>query len=301
MTENPRDRTQRASGSSVNDKRSTEVDMPDRCNCLQSDTSRNLEAVRTPLDAGREAAVLAAELGRAYQREIAFYREQMNLTPEEADLRALGLDQMAGAANPSLERIRDSPPEYLHWSDLARLGEHSPEELVAVWEDMKAVARHELDSGHLVAKSLEWDGTPWDRARFLAIRENLREPGSQPRGTESVLIDMAAEAVTTWLELSEQLHMLLSTDGQLKRSDLDRGGRWSPSRQVIREEIERTEKRVEQAHKRVLRSIKMLADTRRTASTLFVGHAGQVNVGQQQVNVASPAAATPSDDGDLSK
>lgn len=255
----------------------------------------------TPDKASSEIGSLAAELGRAYYKQVAFYRAQLQLSPEEAELRTLGLGTMVGAEVSEFHRVRKLPPDQVSWFDLNRLGNHDPDELIHVWEEIKSKARDELSSGHRTAKALEWDGTPWDRARFLAIRENLREPGSQPRGTESVLIDMAAEAVTTWLELSEQLHMLLSTDGQLKRSDLDRGGRWSPSRQVIREEIERTEKRVEQAHKRVLRSIKMLADTRRTASTLFVGHAGQVNVGQQQVNVASPAAATPSDDGDLSK
>lgn len=255
----------------------------------------------TSAKASSEIGSLAAELGRAYSRQVAFYRDLLRLTPEEAGLKALGLDHMTGAAVSELHRIRELPPDQVSWFDLNRLGNHDPDECIRVWEELKSKARDELDSGHRTAKALEWDGTPWDRVRFLAIRNSLLEPGSPPGGAESVLIDMAAEAVTTWLELTEQLHMLLSTDGQLKKSDLDREGRWSPSHQVIREEIERTEHRVEQAHKRVLRSIKMLIDVRRLAPTVIVGHAAQVNVGQQQVNVAPPSEDPPPVDRDLSK
>jgi hypothetical protein len=208
---------------------------------------------------------------------------------------------MAGATNLGPASIRECPPEHLHWSDLTRLGNSDPDELMVVWEELKGQARDELDSGHRTAKALEWEGTPWDRVRFLAIRNSFLEPESRPGGVESILVDMTAAAVSTWLELSEQLNMLLSTDGQLKRGDLAREGRWSPSRQVINEEIERTERRVEQAHKRVLRSLKMLTDIRRVAPTLIVGHAAQVNVGQQQVNVAPPPDVQGPVDGDLPK
>lgn len=44
----------------------------------------------------------------------------------------------------------------------------------------------------------------------------------------------------------------------------------------------------EWAHLRMLRTVKTLTDLRR-AGPVYVGHAGQVNVGQQQVNIARPA------------
>ena len=47
---------------------------------------------------------------------------------------------------------------------------------------------------------------------------------------------------------------------------------------------------VEQAHARFLRTVKMLHEVRKYAPPVYIGHAGQINVGHQQVNVSTPAA-----------
>ncbi len=50
--------------------------------------------------------------------------------------------------------------------------------------------------------------------------------------------------------------------------------------------MEQTARMAERAHLRMLRTVKALTDLRRAGQAVYVSHAGQVNVGQQQVNVA---------------
>jgi hypothetical protein len=48
----------------------------------------------------------------------------------------------------------------------------------------------------------------------------------------------------------------------------------------------------ERAHQRFLKTIKLLHELQRSAPMLYVGQAGQINVGRQQVNVAGTATVT---------
>jgi hypothetical protein len=184
-------------------------------------------------------------------------------------------------------RIHVMPPEHVTWPELVRLAERDPEAMLEVWEDQKAAAREELASGHRAAQALDWQRHPYARARFLAIRESFRAHTPPQSGIEAALIDAAAEAYGDYLELSEQVHRMLSAEAEIQRDDLEREGRWYPPHITTADAIERTERRAERAHQRFLRTVKTLNELQRLAPTLYVAHAGQVNVGQQQVNVAA--------------
>ena len=67
-------------------------------------------------------------------------------------------------------------------------------------ERVKTAARDELASGHRTGDALEWQGGPWDRARFLAIRDSFRGDTPPRDGIEAALIDSAAEAFSDYLE-----------------------------------------------------------------------------------------------------
>jgi hypothetical protein len=252
--------------------------------------------------AGRdETGVLATELARAYRRMATFYHEQLNLSGAEADSRARGTDYTDEEAAADLTRIRERPPEEVSWFDLERLVERDPETMGTVWAEIKAAARKELASGHRTAQALAWDGRPWQRARFLAIRSSFRDVSPPQTGIEAGLIDMAAEAFSAWLELSEQYQMLAGTEAELERSSLERNGRWKPPHQITTEHTERVEHMAERAHLRFLKTVKMLTELRRLAPSVYVGHAGQINVGQQQVNVVERRPETQAQPQDLSK
>ena len=232
---------------------------------------------------------------------VTFYRDQLHLSGPEADARARGRDSTDEEAAADLARIRERRPDEVSWYDLERLVERDPEAMVAVWKEVKAAARQELASGHRAAQSLDWDGDPWARARFLAIRASLRNDTPPASGIEVALVDMATEAYSVWLEESEHAHMLSSGEVARERLELERDGGFSPPRLMMAEAIEQAAGRAERAHKRFLQTVKSLTDLQRLAPSVYVGHVGQFNVGQQQVNVASSSREMKSDAEDLSK
>jgi len=236
-----------------------------------------------------ETGALASELARAYRRMAAFYRNQLELTGPEADRRARGADYTPEEADADLARIRESPPDQVSWYDLERVLERDPEAMAALWRDLKATAREELASGHRTAQALDWDGRPWERARFLAIRDSFRADYRPRPGIEAAMVDMAAEAFGTWLQLSERYQRLAGTDAELEETTLDRNGKWRKPHYTSVEHEDRIEQAAERAHARMLRTVKALSDLRRVGSLVYVSGAGQVNVGQQQVNVTPPA------------
>ena len=244
-----------------------------------------------PAEDRNEAGSLATELASAYKQMATFYRDQLHLTPVDADRATRGLDQTPEQALEDLVRIRERAPDQVTWFDLQRLVNRDRDELVAIWSHLRAEARQELASGHRTAHALAWRGGPWQRAQYLAIRDSFRHEMPPRSGIEAGLVDMAAGAFADYLGWSEHLHMQVSSEVASERDSLERHGSWSPARLSTAEAIEHLAKMAERAHKRFLSTIKLLHDLQRTSATIYVGAAAQINVGQQQVNVASPARA----------
>lgn len=80
------------------------------------------------------------------------------------------------------------------------------------------------------AQALDWEGGPWQRARFLAIRDGFRAETPPRAGIESALLDVAAEAFGDYLEWTEHLHMQATSEVKLEQHDLDTHGEWRPAR-----------------------------------------------------------------------
>jgi hypothetical protein len=245
--------------------------------------------IDTPMPAisgdASEVDSLAGQLARAYRQMAAFYRDQLQLSGPEADLRARGLDATPEEAAADVGRIRERPPDQIGWFDLNRLAERDPGAAIDAWKRVRAAARDELASGHRTAQALEWQGHPWSRARYLAVRDSFRASTPPQSGIEAALLDTAAEAFSDYLEWSEHLHMQASTEADTERNRLERDGNWSPPRLGMADAIDQSSRMAERAHARFLRTVKALHEVRRLAATIYVGHAGQVNVGGQQVNV----------------
>jgi len=246
--------------------------------------NQNLQPTTVPVDE-RETGSLAVELAHAYDRMVTFYRDQMQMSAADADAHARGADDTPDEAAADLARIRDRPPDQVSWFDLERMVERDPEAMTDFWRGLRAEARDELASGHRTARALDWDGHPWDRARFLAIRDNFRAEYEPRPGIESALVDLAAEAFGDYLAWSEQLHMQAATEVNLERHDLQRHGAWKPQRIASAEAMEHSARMADRAHARFLRTLKALGDLRRTGP-VHIREARQVNLGTQQVIVA---------------
>ncbi|MEJ7839461.1 MAG: hypothetical protein WKF81_11635 [Thermomicrobiales bacterium] len=255
------------------------------------DPIKDVSSERNPLPASEHGS-LSRELAAAYHTMIGFYRDQLHLTDHDAEVRTRGLDLTPTEADEQRERIWDQPADQTSWFDLQRLIERDPEAMVAVWAAIKAAAADELASGFRTAQALEWRGRPWQRARFLAIRDSFRADTPPQTGIQSALLDTAAAAFSDYLEWSEQLSVLTSSEVESERSRLSRDGFLTPPRLSMAEAIEQAAKAVDQAHARFLRTVKMLHELQRTTPSFFIGQAAQVNVGGQQVNVTDPQSVT---------
>jgi hypothetical protein len=158
----------------------------------------------------------------------------------------------------------------------------------AAWARIKEAARAELGSGHRAARALEWDGRPWDRARFLAVRDAFRADWRPRGGIEDALIDTLAQSYTAYLVWTARLHVQAVAEGKTEDTQLKREGFWEPPRLSTAQAAERSAAMAERAHRMFLRTLRALQDLRRLPP-VAIAAAGQVNIGAQQVNVAVPA------------
>jgi hypothetical protein len=231
-----------------------------------------------------EIAPLAAELAGTYHRMVTFYRDQLEMSGPEADARARGTDDSPEEAAAELARLRDRPPSQAGWFELTRVLNRDPDAFAELWQGLKAAARNELESGYRAARALDWDGGPWERARFLAIRDSFRADYQPRPGIEAALVDLAAEAFGDYLAWSASLHRQASTEAEMERDDLERRGKWRPQRIFSAEAMAQSARMAEQAHGRFLRTVATL-DSRRRTGPVSIGQAGQVNVAHQQVTI----------------
>jgi hypothetical protein len=207
----------------------------------------------------QEARMLARELAAAYEQRVLYLKLHEGLSHQEAE---------AKAAEPRdsfrLVLARTKVPEKLSWDDLAYLNLWDGDNAIARWRDIKQAAREALREGDVAGTALERHGSgPWERAQFLAIREELANGWGARNGMERQLLDAAA------LALASYLHWL----GRLSECD---GG---PGSQEAADMAERF-------HRMYLRTLRTLGSLRRVPMAVVVQNAGQVNVGSQQVNVA---------------
>ena len=237
-----------------------------------------------PVDADERGELsLAREMTAAYKEYVSFYREQMGKSVEEA---------FALAADPAndafLDLLRKQPPNQLSWLSLNALAERDPALAGQEWRRLVDMARDEIASGHRAAKAVEgFAHRPWDRARFLALRESLAREWGPGNGVEWMLVDMLAQAYTLYEVAMRHSMLLTTTEAELDRGNVRERERWKPKRNMPDDIIERAKADVDRYHRVVVRVQRALRDQRRYGPVI-VQHAGQVNVGQQQVNVVRP-------------
>jgi hypothetical protein len=230
------------------------------------------------VDAG-DVQALAREMATAYKRAVAAYREQLQLSAEEAHARAVEPPQ------PAWRSMISSQPELARWGDLSALTERAPEAAAALWQHLTERARDELASGQRAATAVGFDARPWDRARFLAVRDALLDEHPGAAGASLLLIDTAAQAYTLYLEVIDSFYTRTHTETMLEQAQIRSRQRSSQSVPGA-DTIQRAADMAEQWHRVFLRAIRQLQDMRR-APALVVQNHGQVNIGQEQTNLAT--------------
>jgi hypothetical protein len=239
-------------------------------------------AVADAHPAPSEAGVLAEELVAGFARLVESYRNAYAVSQPEAV-------QLATQPNPGYEdKILHGPPDQATWEGLHCLTQRDPSMAERRWEEVKQAAVEELQTGHRAGRVTEgFDSRCWDRAQFLAVREELVAAWRPRNGMERQLVDQLAmlqTALFRWERILVCRTMLASSE--ILRADQGKE-KYEPPRVKDHEATEQAGHMVERFHRLFLRTVRALQDLRRQAPPVVVRRAGQVNIGQQQVNVAA--------------
>lgn len=240
-----------------------------------NDAPKPLPAPQAPLTSC-EASPLAARLTNALAGSGHYYRQKTGA--EEAPAPAL------------------PPPHQLSWHQLATLADADGNAGIEAWETVKEAARAELTSGHRAAAAIETrDSTPMDRARFLAVREELAAEWQPRGGVEWTLLDQMAQAHTLYLYWTHEFTMRTQTEAardlkeQITRHSKERHGdwhygEWVPQRVTEREAVGDASAHMDRWHRIFIRTLRQLRDLRRYS--VVIQNAEQVNIGEKQINIA---------------
>jgi hypothetical protein len=203
---------------------------------------------------------------------------------------------------PAGQAVLERPPEHVTWWDVQRALETDAAQGQALWQRVKEEARRELRVGVRQGKSLERrvNSTPYERAEYLVILESLIASLEPRDGLEMLLVQQMASAHEQhlrWQTVAAHRIEEESWQGERDRrralermrpADRERYQSeegWLPPRQTDAEAIEQAVLLADRYQRSFLRMVKAFRDNRRTFGSLVVA-GGQVNIGEQQVNVA---------------
>jgi hypothetical protein len=142
------------------------------------------ESAPAAAPAGADADVLARELSAAF-----IDRLWKSRNAKDGQIGLLETEELANDG--ILRAIRDKSPDAVTFHDIEALSRTMPEEALQLWEEVKAAARSDLANGWHAARGV---GTAaWDRASFLAIRDQLRQLFPPRTGVEAMLLDEMAQ------------------------------------------------------------------------------------------------------------
>jgi hypothetical protein len=213
---------------------------------------------------------------------MAFWQEHFGDSYEQALAKLNGPLDLAHR-----KRILDCPPEQVTWLDLHTLADQDPDAAAQRWEEIKTAALQELRSGHRAASTVEATSVgPWDRARFLAIREEFGRDWRPRNGIERMLIDVMAQAHTAYLFWQERLTLYSALEPSSDNPSAGDKGTWNPPRVTESHAMDQAAAMADRFHRMFVRSLRALRDLRRYSPAVVVQNARQVNVGEKQVNVA---------------
>jgi hypothetical protein len=244
----------------------------------------------TPDDAADETSSLARDLARGYVDFVETYRTAWGISPADADTQLRHAQRADGPDRTAME-----PPDQVSWWGLSSLIERDPEAGYHLWQRVKLEAQKELASGHRAARAIEHDSRPWERAQFLALRAAFREEWQPRGGVEAALIDAMAQAYTEYLTWLERLDVQATSESSLEDHHLKERGYYLTPRVTTAQAMEQSAAMVDRFHRMFVRSLRALRDLRRYNSNVIVQQAGQVNVGSQQVNVATSRSDHPAE------
>ena len=272
-------------------------------------TKRGAEIVRVadPAPAADPAAEIGADLHRTLARytdwAVKAYRESLDhiekkqagyVPPGERDDLAALRENLRGAID-ALARVGTERSPFLDdraaadvsWHDITDELARDRAAGMALWGAVKQAAADELAMGRTGAEAVEpYHHDPWRRAQYVALRAALAD-GLQPRNRlEWLLLDGMAQAWTMHLRWLGKHAKTESLDAHRVEQDARNRGEWQPPRLGEAEAVDRAAMMADRFQRQFLRLMKTYRDGRKLLSSVTMLD-GQLNVAQQQVNLAN--------------
>jgi hypothetical protein len=219
----------------------------------------------------QEPRQLARELVQSFEEELQKYRRVKERDPERPDPSQPPPDWL-------LEGIRSKPPEDVSFFDLERLARVDPAQAEAKWQQVKDAARSELAGGQHAARAMEFmGGSAWERACFLALREQLHSAWPPRSAGEALLLDEMAQCELLrrhWIGVvSMRSREPLTLLAQERRRERDASRRQSAAEATLE-----AMKMVERLQRLYQNAMRALLNLRRGKPLLIVRQAAQVNL-----------------------
>jgi len=229
----------------------------------------------------RSSSSFAREMADEYKGFVKVYRERMEMSAAEAHERAV-----EPADDFTLEHAMTTTPDQVSWHAISAVGERDPALAQQVWQRLVEQARDDLASGNRAARAIEgYQHAPWDRARFLVLRESLAKEWRPANGIEWMLVDMLAQAFTLYEADMQHVMTYMTMEASLNDHQIQKNNKYETPRLTSAEALARVEQGMERYQRMILRVQRALRDQRRYG--LNVGSVGQLNIGLMQQNTVS--------------
>ncbi len=234
----------------------------------------------------RSISSFAREMADEYKSFVRYYQIRLEKTAAEAHEAAT-----EPADDFALERAMTTTPDQVTWHAISAVGERDPALAQQVWGRLVEQARDDLVSGNRAARAIEgYQHDPWDRARFLVLRESLAKEWRPANGIEWMLVDMLAQAFTLYEADMQHVMMYMTMEASLNDHYIQKNNKYETPRLTTAEALARVEQGMERYQRMILRVQRSLRDQRRYS--LNVGSVGQLNIGGVQQNVARGESET---------
>jgi hypothetical protein len=230
-----------------------------------------------------ETCQIISQMARSFIKTIEWYKTEPagSKTHDEAVKETFSLYEWRR------EQIENTPLEEINWGDITAVGEQSMTDALQLWSELKDAATVELESGKRAANVVGRSADAYAMAQFLAIRDSFADEWQPRGGIESAMIDMLVVAFSLQMYWTTIAHQRATETYDKQKKDVERfeAGGWKSPYQSAADAIEQANRLADGYNRQFLRVLRQLRDLRRYSPVVIQNNGGQVNVGNQQVNL----------------
>ncbi len=230
-----------------------------------------------------ESLGIVQEMTRAYIASIDYYKSDYGGSSphDEAVKKHLSMNEWRR------DYVKDLQPEKVEWSHLAAIAEADVTDSIKLWERLRDAADNDLESGKRASEIVGSRVEPYALAQFFAIRNSFADQWQPNGGIESAMLDMMTIAFSLQMYWSQVAHRRSVEVHNSQERELGRIGTkgWKSPYQHEAGAIDQAYKLADGYNRQFLRVLRQLRDLRRYAPVIIQNNGGQVNIGEQQVNL----------------